>query len=87
MTATLEPGGTNFPISSPASRPFNNGSTHTMHDRRLSGASVDTQTTGIPFSSASSINGASACGFPAVRMIPFNTFLHEFLERFGVRLS
>src|SRR5216684_2635916 len=69
-TATCEPGGTNLPINSPARQPFSLGSTHTMQERRLSGASVDTQTTRIPLSSASSIRGLSPLGFPAVRTIP-----------------
>ena len=41
-----------------------------MLERRLSGASVDTQTTRMPLFSASSISGVRLLGLPAVRIIP-----------------
>src|SRR5271166_2332040 len=64
MIATLERGGTNFDISSPAISSFSLGSTQTMHERWLAGASVETQTTRTPLFSAASISGVMASGFP-----------------------
>ena len=43
MMATFEPGGTNFPINSPAREPLVQGSTQTIDERLLPGASVELQ--------------------------------------------